>query len=91
VALVVVSLWTAPEPADKLASFFGRLQTSSDETGVAAASATPKPLLLVNVLRLRQAAGGLGWRAYREDLGGFALGWALVVALVALTAAFLAM
>jgi hypothetical protein len=46
-------------------------------------------LLLVNLLRLRRAAAGRGWRAFREDLGGFALGWALVILLVALTALLL--
>ena len=29
------------------------------------------------------------WRLYREDLGGFALGWAIVIVLVAATALFL--
>jgi Na+/proline symporter len=50
-----------------------------------------RPLLLVNLLQLRRAAAGRGWRAYREDLGGFAVGWLMVIALVAATAAFLAM
>jgi Na+/proline symporter len=49
-----------------------------------------RPLLLVNLLRLRQAAGGRGWRAYRDDLGGFAVGWLMVLALVAATALLLA-
>lgn len=88
VALIVVSLLTSPEPAESLASFFGRLQTSSDEPR---RGGSTQPLLLVNLLRLRQGAAGRGWRAYREDLGGFALGWAMVGALVALTAAFLTM
>ena len=43
-ALVVVSLLTTPEPADKIAAFFARLQTSSDgpaetEAVIAAAAA----------------------------------------------------
>jgi hypothetical protein len=59
VALVAVSLLTQPEPEDRLASFFGRLQTSSDE------AAEDRPLLLVNVLRLRCATAGRGWRAFR--------------------------
>ena len=37
------------------------------------------------------AAAGRGWRAYREDLGGFALGWVIVVVLVAATALLLRM
>ena len=87
VALVVVSLVTQPEPADKIESFFSRLQTSSD-TG---ASTEPRPLLLVNLLHPRRAASGRGWRAYREDVVGFAVGWALVIALVVVTSLFLAM
>jgi Na+/proline symporter len=100
-ALVVVSLLTPPEPADKLGSFFQRLNTSSDgdntsagsaSTAVASSSAaTHSPLLLVNLLRLRRGAQGRGWRAYREDIGGLALGWAIVVVLVAITAGLLAM
>ena len=82
-ALVIVSLMTPPEPADRMDSFFTRLQTSSD-------TARRAPLLLVNLLQLRSATGGRGLSAYREDLGGFTLGWALVVVLVAGTAIFLA-
>ncbi len=83
-ALVVVSLLTGPEPAVKIESFFGRLRTSSDDE-------RDDPLLLVNLLHLGRAAGGRGWRAYREDLGGFAFGWIIVFVLVIATAVFLAM
>ncbi|MGH9309636.1 MAG: sodium:solute symporter family protein [Vicinamibacterales bacterium] len=79
-ALVVVSLLTAPEPSVKLDSFFTRLRTSSDDE-------REDPLLLVNLLRPGRAGG---WRAYREDLGGFTLGWIVVFVLVGLTALFLA-
>jgi Na+/proline symporter len=98
VALVVVSLLTSPEPASKIDSFFTRLQTSSDgpggEEALDAAGAHPtaeRPLLLVNLLRLRAAAAGRGWRAFREDLVGFATAWAIVVVLVGATAFLLAM
>jgi len=84
-SLVVVSLLTRPEPAPAVESFFDRLQTSSDGTG----RAGPDPLLLVNVLHPLRATAGRGWRAYREDLGGFAFGWVLVVVLVIATAIFL--
>src|SRR5712691_4953560 len=84
VALVSVSLLTDPEPADRLASFFDRLQTPSDDAG-----AGDRPLLLVNVLRLRRAATGRGWRTFREDLVGLAVGGLLVIALVAATALLL--
>ncbi len=101
VALVAVSLLTQPEPAERLASFFDRLQTPSDEGGAgdppsrkASADAGSlgdggRPLLLVNVLRLRRAAAGRGWRTFREDLGGLAIGGLLVVALVVATALLL--
>jgi Na+/proline symporter len=85
-ALVVISLLTDPEPADRIESFFDRLQTSSDKP-----RAVARPLLLVNVLRLRRAAADEGWRAFRQDLGGLAVGFILVGVLVAATAAFLAM
>ena len=81
VALVVVSLLTDPEPAERTDAFFERLQTSSDDPGAA-----DRPLFLVNVLHLRAAAAGQGWRAYREDLVGLAGGCGLVAALVAATA-----
>lgn len=90
-ALVGVSVLTAPEPADKLASLFDRLETSSDgDSSSDTTTGRKQPLLLVNSLRLRQAAGNRGWRVYREDLQGFALGWAMVLVLVAVTAVFLA-
>jgi Na+/proline symporter len=108
-ALILVSLLTRPEPAERIDSFFGRLQTSSDEVNLqaaatadvapgadvvpgfsrAATAVADRPLLLVNVLRLRRAAAGRGWRAFREDLGGFTLGWVMVVLLVTATALFL--
>ncbi len=86
-ALVAVSLLTSSEPADALRSFFERLRTSSDGD---LAHGAITPLLLVNLLRLRQGAEGRGWRAYREDIGGFVLGWLVVIALVAITALILA-
>lgn len=86
-ALVVVSLLTSSEPVETLSSFFDRLRTSTDDDRSTRADV---PLLLVYLLRLREGAKGRGWRAYREDLGGFVLGWALVIALVAVTAILLA-
>ena len=80
-ALVIVSLLTSPEPAERTESFFERLHTSSDEPGAVA-----RPLLLVNVLRPGRAAAGRGWRVFREDLGGLAVGFGMVAALVAATA-----
>ena len=86
VALVVVSLLTPPEPAARMESLFVRLTTSSDEPETAG-----RPLLLVSILNPVRAAAGRGWRAFREDLVGLALGFGLVVALVAGTAWLLAM
>ncbi len=85
VGLVVVSLMTAPEPVERMESFYSRLETSSDET----TETTHRPLLLVNVLNPARAAAGRGWRAYSEDLSGFALGWVIVVLLVVATALLL--
>jgi Na+/proline symporter len=86
-ALVVVSLMTAPEPAPSIENLFQRLQTSSDEpaSGRTHAASAAKPLLLVNLLHLRRASAGFGWRVFAEDLRGFAIGWAIVFALVAAT------
>ena len=87
-ALVVVSLLTPPEPAASVGSFFDRLQTSSDDDGRAAGAT--RPLLLVSLLHLRRVVAARGWQIFREDLVGFAVGWVLVFALIAATAAFLA-
>ena len=86
-ALVVVSLLTRPEPAGAIGSFFERLDTSSDETGPGAG--THQPLLLVNALRAPRIAAAHGWRVFREDLGGFAVAWVLVIVLVAVTVVLL--
>jgi Na+/proline symporter len=109
VALVVVSLLTGPESQARIASFFDRLQTSSDApaladtranvgAGGARSSADPhasdtrsRPLLLVNLLRLRSATTGRGWRVFAEDLRGLTLGFALVGALVIATALLLSL
>jgi SSS family transporter len=81
-ALVAVSLLTPPEPAAKIEAFFARLRTSSDDD-------TERPLVLVNLLNPGRGARGQGWRAYAEDLRGFALAWVIVIAIVAGTALFL--
>ena len=89
VALVVVSLLTAPEPAgaDRVV-----LRSAADvERRPHAVGRRAPALLLVNVLRLRAAAAGRGWRVYAEDLGGLAIGFALVATLVAATALLLAL
>ena len=79
-ALVVVSLLTAPEPAAAIDALWARLETSSDDE-------VRRPLLLVNLLRRREHPAG----TFRDDLGGFAIGWLMVLLLVAGTALFLAM
>jgi Na+/proline symporter len=86
VALVAVSLLTTSQPTEDLGSLFERLETSSDRGGAANA-----PLLLVHALRPGAGAKGRGWRAYREDLVGFFVGWVAVITLVAITALILAM
>jgi Na+/proline symporter len=89
VALVVVSLLTRPEAAARMDFFFGQLQTSTDVEDQAGngnprhAAERGKLLLLVNLLSLRRAAAGVPlWRAYRVDLTGFVIGFALVAALI---------
>jgi Na+/proline symporter len=89
VALVVVSLLTAPEAQDRIDDFFERLQTSSDAAPPEARAR--QPLLLVNLLHLRRGAGGQGWKAYRDDLGGFVFGWIIVFVVVIATALMLRM
>jgi Na+/proline symporter len=94
IALVAVSLLTRPEPSARVDEFFARLLTSSDgppATGDGSAPPRQQPLLLVSLLHLRRAAAGRGWRAFREDLRGFAFGWAMVVVLVVFTALLLRM
>jgi hypothetical protein len=90
-ATVVVSLITPPEPFERLRSFFVRVNTPSggSETeplpmnaDLAVAARQGRQLLVVNLLRLRKASAGFGWRAYRTDLKGFVIGWAIVIALV---------
>jgi hypothetical protein len=73
------------------------LDTNSDPPSLD--SATPsfgetsstRPLLLVNVLRLRSATARRGWRVFAEDISGLAVGFALVGALVVATALLLSL
>lgn len=73
-AMIVVSLLTSPEPAEKLDEFYANMNEPVEGTA-------PKGtrLLLVDLLHLRPL------RTYAEDWKGFAVGWALVVALVGVT------
>ncbi|HEX2522225.1 MAG TPA: sodium:solute symporter family protein [Terriglobia bacterium] len=87
-ALVVVSLLTGQEPEIKVQTFFSRLQTPA-ETGnptpheARSAAEEGKQLLLVNLLHPFRGTHGVGFlKAYRVDLTGFAIGWALAVVLV---------
>jgi len=92
-ALVVVSLLTAPEPEARRQAFFERLETSTDDgapTGPREIAEAGQQLLLVNLLHPRRGAAGVGFfRAYREDLRGFAVGWAIAAVLVLGTALLL--
>jgi Na+/proline symporter len=98
VTLIVVSLLTPPEPEEASASFFGRLETPSslpgrdgDPFGAGASPATlareaaaaGQQSIIVNILAPGRGAHGAGLGAYREDLVGFALGWAWVLGLLA--------
>jgi Na+/proline symporter len=97
VTLVVVSLLTPPEPEEATADFFGRLDTPSslpgregdpfnggDRRAIAReAAASGQQSIIVNLLAPEKAMHGAGLGAYREDLGGFLIGWVWVLALLA--------
>lgn len=96
-AFVLMSLLTRREPREAVDGFRARLQTP-EEADPGASGPEPsrevaesgRQLLLVNLLNLNRGACGAGiLRAYRTDLGGFAVGWLMVLALVAATALFL--
>ena len=91
VALVVVSLLTAPEPSAPVDDLFDRLERSSDDEDAPqlARGSSRRPLLLVNLLHLRSAGGARLWRTFREDLNGFTIAWLIVFVLVAATALYL--
>jgi Na+/proline symporter len=88
-ALVLFSLLTAPEPAAHVKALFDRLDTSSDDKRADAPGTAGPPLLLVHLLNPVGGMGKLGWRAYREDLWGFAVGWAIVFGLIGITVVLL--
>ncbi len=96
VTFIVVSLLTPREPASSLESFYLRLQTPSDGTVEEGHLAPPnaaqtrayaeagRQLILVNLFRLRKGAAGVPMlRAYRIDIKGFVIGWAMALGLVA--------
>ena len=75
---MIVSLLTAPEPEEARRAFYDKLQTPTD----VGAGSSPREVaeagqqsLLVNLLHPVRGAAGVGFfRAYREDLKGFAIG-----------------
>jgi Na+/proline symporter len=92
-ATVLVSLMTAPEPKERIRDFNARVNTPSEgpesaavprEPDSAAVAKSGRQLIVTNLLRLRRAAAGYGWRAYRVDLQGFARAWLIVLGLVLL-------
>jgi Na+/proline symporter len=92
-ATVLVSLLTPPEPEQLVRSFMVRVNTPSegaetvplpDRADTFATAKSGRQLIVPNLLHLRAAAAGFGWRAYRIDLKGFAQAWAFVIALVLL-------
>jgi Na+/proline symporter len=88
IALVVVSLVT-PREGEAAQDLFDRLDTPPGLENLAAAEARAEAasrgdqLLLPNLLRLGQAAQGRPFfQAYREDLKGFAIGWAIAIGMI---------
>ena len=83
---MIVSLLTAPEPEEARRSFYERLETPTDED----APSTPRGVaeagqqsLLLNLLHPGRGAEGVGFfRAYREDIKGFAVGCLIAAGLV---------
>ena len=105
-ALVLVSWITPEERRDRVASFFGRLDTPAEgadaDSQVDLEEPSPADIrrnaeagrqsLLVNLLRIRRGSAGLPfWHAFSQDLRGFLIGSALAIGLVLLTWAFLAL
>lgn len=90
ITTIIVSLSTPPEPKSLTRAFFTRVNTPSmgqdseflPEPDIKTTAREGRQLLVTNVLHLRSAAAGFGWRAYRVDLAGFAIGLAIVIGLV---------
>jgi Na+/proline symporter len=89
VALIVASVLTRPEDADRLARFFDSMRRSSDDDARdkdgqrALASERGEDLLLLDLPGWFTAERWQGFfKRYREDLIGFALGWCTVGLLV---------
>jgi hypothetical protein len=84
-ALVVVSLLTAPEPEESRRAFYERLETPTDPGMDSAREVAEagQQSLLVNLLHPVRGSEGVGFfRAYREDLEGFAVGCVIAAGLV---------
>ena len=89
VTLIVVSLSTRPEDETRIASFFDKMRRSSDEDAVSPDGQRPpaadhgKDLLLLDLPSWLTPGRWRGFfKRYREDLIGFALGWAAVGLLI---------
>jgi len=89
VTLMVVSLSTRPEDETRIASFFDKMRRSSDEDAVSPDGQRPpaaghgKDLLLLDLPSWLTPGRRRGFfKRYREDLIGFALGWAAVGLLI---------
>ncbi|MGA0133902.1 MAG: sodium:solute symporter family transporter, partial [Opitutales bacterium] len=92
-ALVLVSLLTPPEPSTEQDDLRRRLETPTelpgregdpvtDPASAAMSAEAGRRSVIVDMLSLRRAAQGRGWRAYREDLVGFLASWGWVLALL---------
>jgi hypothetical protein len=78
-----------PQPAGASLDYLSTSNSSGDQNPLivrarAHAAANGEQLLLPNLLRLRTAAAGQPMlKAYRKDLGGFAIAWIVVLAMIA--------
>jgi Na+/proline symporter len=83
-ALGAASMLAPPEPAERTADFFARLETPSDRP----ASGPPpagQDLILVRLTEVFRPGRRRGFlRRHRADLAGFAVAWVVVAVLIAL-------
>ncbi len=91
VAFVVVSLVTRPESPELIESFFDKMKYSSDEDRIEGqepsqtAAASGEDMILLDLPGWLTVERWRGFfHRYREDVVGFVLGWATVVALVSM-------
>jgi Na+/proline symporter len=84
-ALIVASLLTKPEPAEKIARFFDNMTRSTDAEGLPNGGQKPtaaergEELIFLDLPGWLTAERWKGfWKRYREDIAGFVIAWLAV-------------